>query len=109
MDAEALKTLLDESQDQIIKDVRAKIVERVSSNYEWEIAKLVNEQVKDFFAAEVAPEIVKGLMGEKGAIVQAATAAAANVAVKLAEKMTETAIKNIDGYTFRNLTKELFS
>ena len=109
MDAEALKSLLDESQDQIIKDVRAKIVERVSGNYEWEIAKLVNEQVKDFFAAEVAPELVKALQGEKGAIIEAAKSASANIAVKLAETMTKKAIENMDGYSFRNLVKELFS
>lgn len=109
MDADALKKLLDDSQGQIIAEVKAKIVERIAGNYEWEITKLVNEQVKDFFVAEVAPEIVAALQGEKGAIIEAAKACAANVAVAMATKMTETAIKNIDGYSFRNMTKELFS
>jgi hypothetical protein len=109
MDADTLKNLLDESTDSIVASVKAKVVERCASNYEWKLAELVNAEVEKFFHAEVAPKIAAALAGEKGAIIEAAKLAAHQIAEKLAANMVERAVKNLDGYSYRDALKSLFA
>lgn len=93
--ADDLNRLLVDSQDQIIASVKAKLIERLSTNYEWQLSELINAQVKEFFAAEVAPVIAQNLRDAKGEIVAASTQAASKIAVVLGEAMVAKAVKTM--------------
>jgi hypothetical protein len=63
--------------------------------------------VNEFFKREIAPEITKLLHEQKGPIIEAATKAAAELTDKLAEKMLEKVVTNLDGYQGEKIFKAL--
>lgn len=109
MDAERLKALLDEQTPQIIAEVRAKVVERVSADLERQIAELSLSEVKKHFAEHVGPQIAKALIEENGAILEAVKQGASQISIALAQRMTEVAAENLTRTrNVRDITNKLF-
>lgn len=107
--ADDLNRLLVDSQDQIVASVKEKLIERLSSNYEWQLTDLINKEVKEFFAAEVAPIIKQNLSDTKGEILSAAMTGASQIAVKLGEALTASVAENLSNdWKAKQIFKALF-
>ncbi|WP_144378480.1 hypothetical protein [Mesorhizobium amorphae] len=73
----------------------------------WSLSDAVHGEVNRFLKEEIAPEVGKMLAAEKEGILSAAKASAAALANALAEKMTEQAVKSLDGYRAEEVFKAL--
>lgn len=110
MTEEDLKQFLDENAEAIKAAVKAKTIERLLSAYQWEITGEIRTAVQEFVSAEIVPEVKKYLAENKGPILKAALAGAAEIGDSLAKAVAERAAKNItpDSYQFRNIMEALF-
>ena len=109
IEAETIQKMLEESHDQIVGDLKEKIVNRVSDIYGWEFDSLIKTTVKDFYKEHVAPEIAEHLMSEKGVIIEAVKSGAADIGAKLAEAMVKQATENMTGYSARKIFEDLLT
>lgn len=110
MTEDDLKEFLDENKESIKNAVRAKMIESLLADHRWEISAEISKVVEDFVSTEIVPEVRKYLADNKGPILQAAIAGAAEIGDTLAKAIvTRTAERlKADSYQFRSVMKALF-
>lgn len=109
LDAAELTEILEASRPQIIAGIRDKVVETLISHSSYKLAELINKQVDTFYAEEVAPAVAAELRQGRQMMIDAATEGAAEIGAQLAQKMIETAGKNLTGYRGGEIFKSLFA
>jgi len=107
MTEEELTKFLDQNKDAIMAATRASIIEKIQDTMRWSLPDEVHATVAKFLKEEIVPEVVKCLAEQKGPIVAAAKKAATELGNALAEKMTEQAVKSLDGYRCEEVFKAL--
>lgn len=107
MDEGDLKKFLEDNRDSILKDARARLVEHISSQMQWSLPKSYSDTVNTFLAEEIAPELKKLLMDQKGAIIEACTQAAAQIGEELSKAMVTKATKALTGYDGKKILEML--
>ncbi len=110
MNAADINEFLETNKVEVQNAVKARIIEGLLSQHRWEISGEVAKAVQDFVAAEVMPEVKKYLQEQKGPIVQAALAGAAEIGENIAKALAMRAAKNLthDSYQFRAVMKAVF-
>lgn len=110
MTEEDLKEFLEENKAQIKEAVRGRMVESLLAQHRWEIGAQISKIVEEFVAAEIVPEVKKYLADNKGPILTAACAGAAEIGDALAKGIVERTAKKLksDGYEFRQVMEALF-
>lgn len=110
MTADELKAFLEANKDDIQAAVKAKVIAGLIENHRWEISGAIAKVVEEFVAAEIVPEIKKHLAAQKGPILEAAIAGAAEIGETLAKAIVARTAKrlNPDGYEFRQVLEALF-
>ena len=105
-----LKEFLDANKADIQQAVKAKMIDRLLSTHQWEISGQITAIVNEFVTNEIAPEVKKFLADQKGPILEAACAGAAEIGNALSKALITHTAKNLDGesYKFRNVMKALF-
>jgi hypothetical protein len=109
MTEQEIAEFLEANKQDIQQEVRRRLVEGLVSNHRWEISAQIAAAVDVFVKEQIVPEIKTYLEGEKGAILEAAKVAVTEIGNTLAKTMIEKAAKNMEGYSFRELVKGLFS
>ena len=107
MDEGDLKKFLDDNKDAILKDARARLVEYVSGQMRYSLPESYAQTVNTFLAEEIAPELKTLLMGQKGAIIEAVTVAAAQIGDEIAKAMVTKATKALTGYDGKKILEAL--
>ncbi len=102
-----LTEFLDKNKDAILEASRAAIIEKIKDSMKWSFPDAVSKTVTAFLTTEIVPEVQKLLAEQKGVIVAAAKKSAAALSDKLAEKMMEQVVKNLDGYRAEEVFKAL--
>lgn len=110
MTEDDLREFLETNKDEIQRAVKAKMIDSLLSQNRWEISGQIAKVVEEFVAAEVMPEVKAYLADNKGPIVEAAIAGAAQIGDTLATAIVERTVKKLkaDSYEFRNVLKTLF-
>jgi hypothetical protein len=108
MTKEELDDFLEANRAEIAGAINSKLIEGLLSQHRWEMSEIVAKTVNDFVSTEVVPEIKAYLEGEKGAIVEAAKAAALQIGNLITTQMVTSAAKNINGYGFRTVMEGIF-
>lgn len=107
MTEDDLKKFLDDNRESILKSARDNIIARISEGMKYQLPDTYAKVVAEFLEKEIAPEVGKILMGQRGAIIAAVTASAATIGDELSKKMTETALKALSGYNANEIFKKL--
>lgn len=110
MTEDDLKEFLEENKETIKNAVRAKMIESLLANHRWEITGVISKVVEEFVSTEIVPEVKKYLADNKGPILQAAVAGAAEIGDTLAKAIAKRTAERLDpdSYQFRNVMKALF-
>lgn len=110
MDAEQLKEFLEENSQQIKNAVKTRMIENLLTQNRWEISGQIAKTVEEFVTAEVVPEVKKYLADQKGPIIEAAIAGAAQIGDTLSKAIVERTAKRLrpDNYEFRQVLEALF-
>lgn len=105
-----LKEFLEENRESIKAAVKAKMIDSLLAEHRWDISSEIKKAVEAFVAAEVVPEVKKYLADNKGPILQAAVAGAAEIGDTLAKAIAKQTAERLDpnGYRFRQVLKALF-
>lgn len=107
MTEQELTAFLEKNRDHFLEATRAAVMEKVTESVRWSLPDSVQQTVSTFLKEEIAPEVAKFLAEQKGPILDAAKKAAVELGNKLAEKMTEQAVKSLDGYRAEEVFKAL--
>lgn len=102
-----LRYFLKKNKDAIFEATRAALIEKVKDSVRWNLPDTIQATINTFFKDEIAPEITKLLLEQKGVILAAATKTAAELSNKLGEKMLEQVVKGLDGYRAEEVFKAL--
>lgn len=110
MKAEDLKEFLEENAETIKSAVRTKMIESLLADHRWEISAEISKVVEEFVSAEIVPQVKAYLADNKGPILQAAIAGAAEIGDTLAKAIAKRTAERLDpeGYQFRAVVKALF-
>lgn len=110
MNAADLQAFLDENKEDIKAAIKAKMIESLLTNHRWEISTEISKTVETFVSTEIVPEVKKYLTDQKGPILKAAIAGAADIGDTLAKAIVTRTAKRLspDGYEFRQVMEALF-
>jgi len=107
MTEDELNKFLAENRDRIMEASRDAIIDKIKHSMQWNIGDHVHGTVNAFLKDEIVPEIAKLLAEQKEGILKAAKQSAIALSNTLAEKMTEQAVKSLDGYQAEEVFKAL--
>jgi hypothetical protein len=107
MTEQELTEFLEKNKDAIMQATRAAVIEKVQESVRWSLPDTVQQTVSTFLKDEIAPEVARALAEQKGPIIAAAKKSATELGNRLAEKMTEQAVKSLDGYRAEEVFKAL--
>lgn len=110
MTEDDLKEFLDANKTEIQRAVKEKMITGLLEQNRWEISGEIAKIVQEFVAAEIVPEVKKYLADNKGPILEAAIAGAAQIGDTLSKAIVERTVKKLkaDSYEFRAVLKALF-
>lgn len=110
MTEDDLKDFLEQNKADIQNHVRQKMMERLLADHQWAITAQIAKTVEEFVTAEIVPEVKKFLASNKGPILTAACAGAAEIGDTLSKAIIERTAKKLkaDSYEFRNILDSLF-
>lgn len=97
-----------ERKERMLKAAEEALHQKVTENFRWSLPDSISKVCNEFVETEVAPKVREHLLANKGAIIEAAKAAADDIGKKLAEQMVARAEKNLDGYSARALIEGMF-
>jgi hypothetical protein len=105
-----LKEFLDANKADIQEAVRQRMIDGLLTQHRWTISEEITKIVSEFVAVEIVPEVKKFLTEQKGPIIEAACAGAAEVGNQLSQALIAGVAKNLDpnGYKLRGVMKALF-
>lgn len=107
MTPQEMDQFLADNREHFLKATRDAVISKITDSMKWTLPDAVHTVVADFMKAEIAPEVVKILASEKGAIVEAAKRAALALSDELAKKIITTAQENLTGYRAQEVFKAL--
>lgn len=107
MTEQELTEFLEANRARIMEASRDAMIEKIKDSMKWSLPDAINHVVRDFLTNEIAPEVGKMLAEQKDGILKAAKQSASALANALAEKMTEQAVKSLDGYRAEEVFKAL--
>lgn len=94
MNQEDLVAYLDEHKEEFRAHIRAKIMDSMTQQIQWNLPAKISEQVNDFYDKELRGEVNAYLLEQKTAlkeaVAEACVTAAKAVAIALAERVQET-------------------
>ena len=110
MTEQDLKDFLEANKENIQEQVRITMIERLLTAHQWEISGQIAKVVQEFVATEIVPEVKTFLADNKGPLVSAACAGAAEMGEALSKAIVERTAKKIkaDSYEFRQVMEALF-
>jgi len=110
MTEDDLKQFLDENKADIQARVKERMIEGLLVQNRWEISAQISKVVEEFVTTEIVPEIKKYLADQKGPILNAAIAGAAEIGDTLAKAIVTRTAKRLspEGYEFRQVMDALF-
>lgn len=110
MTEDDLKQFLDTNKTEIQRAVKEKMITSLLEQNRWEISGEIARAVQEFVAAEIVPEVKKYLADNKGPILEAAIAGAAQIGDTISKAIVERTAKKLkaDSYEFRAVLKTLF-
>lgn len=110
MTPDDLKEFLSENAESIKAAVKAKMIDTLLQQHQWDMTSEIREVVKDFVSKEIVPEVKKHLQDQKGPILEAALVGASEIGASLAKAIAERSAKNLtsDSYQFRQVMEALF-
>lgn len=99
--------------EQVMADLepqmRAALAESVMQQVKWQASRCVEEQVKAWFAENVAGVVIQHLTENKGAVIAASIEAADKIGDVLRDAMVKTATERLSAsYSNREVMKQLF-
>jgi hypothetical protein len=94
MDMILLESLKD-NKDQIKAAVTKQLIERITSQYRYDIPETIQKEVDTFIAEQVVPEVRAQLFANKEAIVNGATSIALGVAGEVAKAVQAKIAENL--------------
>jgi hypothetical protein len=86
---------LKENKAQIKEAVTKQLIERITSQYRYDIPEAIQKEVDAFVLEQVMPEIRKQLLLNKDAIIEGATAVALGIGVEVAKAVQAQIVKNM--------------
>ena len=108
MTEDDLKQFLEDNKADIARTVKAAAIEKLTSQYRWDVSEQISKVVNTFVAEHVIPEVNKELQAQKGPIVSAVIASLSDISDELAKALTKRAVSQLEGYNFRDVIKALF-
>lgn len=110
MTEDDLKDFLETNKAEIQSAVKSRMIENLLAANRWEISGAIAKVVEDFVAAEIVPEVKAYLADQKGPILEAAIAGAAEIGDTLAKAIVTRTAKRLqpDNYEFRQVMEALF-
>lgn len=110
MTEDDLKEFLSANKADIQARVKERMIESLLTQNRWEISGQIAKTVEEFVTAEIVPEVKKYLSDQKGPILEAAIAGAAEIGDTLAKAIVTRTAKRLtpDGYEFRQVLEALF-
>lgn len=110
MTEDDLKQFLEDNNENIKEAVRQKMIASLLEQHRWSISEQISKVVEEFVGKEIVPDIKKYLADNKGPILTAACAGAAEIGDALAKGIVERTAKKLkpDGYEFRQVMEALF-
>ena len=107
MDDKQIAEFLTENAQAMKDAAKDAIIARIKRDLEWQIPTGIQAAVNAFMTDEIAPEVVKALHGQKGEIIAAVAKAAKEIGDELAKKMVENAVKQLAGYSAKEIIGKL--
>lgn len=107
MTEDQLSQMLKDYKDEIAASVRNKAIEAMTASLGYQLPQSVTQAVKEFFEAEIVPEIKAHLEDQKGPIVEASIKAASEIGDKVAELLVKQAVESMTGYRSGEVIKAL--
>jgi hypothetical protein len=110
MTEDDLKDFLEKNKADIQARVQERMIETLLAQNQWQISGQIAKAVEEFVTAEIVPEVKKYLTDQKGPILKAAIAGAAEIGDTLAKAIVTRTAKRLspDGYEFRQVLDALF-
>lgn len=108
MTEDEMKTFLTENADAIKSAVRDKLITGILQEYRWDVTEAVGKAVNEWIKAEIVPDVITFLSGEKASIVAAAQEGARQIGEVMTKHMVETATKNLTGHNFGEIIQRMF-
>ena len=110
MNTELLTQLLEEQKDEIKEAVKAKAIERLTSQVSWNLPDLIKADVNEFYATEISPLVKQYLADNKAALMQNIIKACVDASDAVAASMAEHIKKTMgDEYKAKKVFSALFN
>lgn len=97
-----------ERRARLMKAADLALQQKITDEFKWSLPSTVSDVCTKFIEEEVAPEVLKHLMTNKGVIVSSAIEAADQIGAHLAEELVKKAVSNLSGYRMSSIAKEIF-
>lgn len=107
MTEEELTKFMNDNREAVLQATRSAVIEKIKDSVKWTLPDTVHVVVGDFLKNEIAPEVGKLLLEQKGVILDAAKKSAVALSDELAKRMMETVTKNLDGHRTEAVFKAL--
>lgn len=108
MTEEELNKFLDDNKNAILTASKNAIIDKITEQMKYQLPNIVGETVSTFMKDEIGPEISAYLKDQKGPILEAAKKSAREIGDAVSKKMTEQAVKQLEGYAANSIFKSLF-
>ncbi|GAA4108624.1 hypothetical protein ACFFTN_01220 [Aminobacter aganoensis] len=111
MTEDDLKDFLETNKAEIQAAVKVRMIENLLSQNQWAISGQIAKVVEEFVTAEIIPDVRAYLADNKGPLLQAAIAGAAEIGDTLSKAIVARTAKRLqpDNYEFRKVLEALFS
>lgn len=111
MTEDDLKEFLETNKADIQARVKERMIEGLLAQNRWEISSQVAKVVEEFISKEIVPEVKTYLADQKGPILAAAIAGAAEIGDTLAKSIVARTAKRLapDSYDFQKVLEALFT
>lgn len=104
-----IEDILKNYKEEIHKDVKEKIKEKIVDNLSWSLDDEIKEAITEVVETELKEEVKKVVIESKQAILDGIKPAFANIGAEIAKGMEEKAIENLkSGWKSEDIFKKLF-
>lgn len=103
-----LDKFLNDNKDAIMAASKNVIIDKITEQMKYQLPNIVGDTVAAFMKDEIGPEISAYLKDQKGPILEAAKKSAREIGDAVSKKMTEQALKSLEGYSSNSIFKALF-
>lgn len=109
MTEQELKEFMEENKLEIQQKVKTRIIEKLMSDYRWEISERMKTVVDEFVDEHVIPAVREELSAQKQSLVDAAVQSCAGIGDELAKALSKKAAENLSyGFKVDEIAQKLF-